>query len=67
MKNYLTEDLFFKKQPEMGFIDRLLRPVHEEKPHRWNTRKAKDGELFIKSVSLCEDFPDPDRPVRITS
>lgn len=60
MKSYLSEDLFFKKQPEMGFIDRLLRPVHEEKPHRWNTRGAKDGELYIKSVSLREDFPDPE-------
>ena len=60
MKDYLTEDLFFNKQPEMGFIDRLLRPVHEKKPPRWNERAPKADELFIRSLSVRNGFPDPE-------
>ena len=60
MKNYLAEDLFLKKQPEMGFIDQLLRPVHEKKPPRWNERPPRENELLISSVSLRNEFPDPE-------
>ena len=61
MKNYLTEDLFFKKQPKMGFIDRLLRPVHDEKPRNWNKRSAAENETFLRAISLRPEFPDPER------
>ena len=60
MKTYLTEDLFFKKQPQMAFIDRLLRPVHEEKPPRWNKRNAAENEILLRAFSLRAEFPDPE-------
>lgn len=58
MRYRIKEDLFLYKQPKIEFLDKLMGPVHTEKPALWNKRPAAKDEVQIKKVCLCPDFPD---------
>lgn len=60
MRYRIFEDIFAKKQPGMGFVEELLRPVHSETPKDFNTREAEGDEIFIPSLVVNADFPDPE-------
>lgn len=60
MRYRATEDVFFKKQPDIAFLSDLTRPVHEQAPARFNTRRPQKDELFLKAISFLPEFPDPD-------
>lgn len=58
MRYRIDEDPFEYKQPEIEFLDKLMGPVHTEKPVRWNKREAAADEVQLRKVRLCPDFPD---------
>ena len=60
MRYRLNEDLFYHKQPELAFLEDLLRPVHHETPAVWNARAARADEVVLKAVNIRAAFPDPD-------
>lgn len=60
MSYCVTEDPFYKNQPELGFLEDLLRPVHHETPHAFNRRPVGEGEVSLASVSLDFKFDDPE-------
>ena len=59
MRYYHAVDPFFTDQPPLSFIEDLKKPVHTYRPANWNTRTAKDGEVFMPSICLVREFPDP--------
>ena len=60
MRYRLNEDLFYHKQPELAFLEDLLRPVHHETPAVWNARAARADEVVLRAVNIRAEFPDPD-------
>lgn len=60
MRLRLEEDLFLERQPEMGFIEDLKKPLHEKTPPNWNERKKREDEILLSRVSLDFSFPDPE-------
>ena len=45
MRYRIKEDLFLYKQPKIEFLDKLMGPVHTEKPALWNKRPAAKDEV----------------------
>ena len=60
MRYRIFEDQFTNKQPDMEFVQELLRPVHAEAPFAHSTREASEGEIFLPSLRLSPEFPDPE-------
>ena len=53
-------DPFFEHLPPLSFVEDLKQPMHQYKPSVWNARSAAEGEVFLPSLRLCPEFPDPD-------
>ncbi|MBE6931601.1 MAG: hypothetical protein E7463_15135 [Ruminococcaceae bacterium] len=53
-------DPFFDNQPPLSFVEDLKKPMHICRPARWNVRPAAGSEVFVPSIRLEKDFPDPD-------
>ena len=51
-------DPFFYKQPPLGFVDALRKPVHVGKPAWFGNRKPGKGEVSAKGAYLMNVFPD---------
>ena len=60
MKRTTTKDEFFDKQPPLGFVEYLKRPVHEKKPTRFGRTAPRDGEVYAGGIYLENRFPDPE-------
>ena len=53
-----VQDPFLHNQPVMTFAEDLAKPLHTEKPPRWNTVPAGDDEVDFSKVKLQFDFED---------
>lgn len=51
-------DPFLHNQPEMTFAEDLAKPLHTEKPPRWNSIPAGENEVDFSEVKLEFDFTD---------
>ena len=60
MRYRVKEDPFYHNQPELAFLEDLLRPIHHEIPAVWNEREPAEGECCLSALSLRFEFPDPD-------
>ncbi len=58
MIDYQVYDEFMDKLPEITFEDTLSLPQHINTPPNWNSRSAREGEIFISGISPTLDFPD---------
>ncbi len=58
MRYRVMEDPFKFSQPEMTFTKELSKPLHTERPPRWNTQPPKESELDFSAVSLSIEFTD---------
>ena len=60
MRLRIEEDLFLHRQPEMAFLDDLKKPLHTACPPGWGKRPARTGEVTVRGVKRCYEFPDPE-------
>jgi len=60
MRYRADADPFLNEQPPVGFLDKLMGPVHVEKPINWNLRVPAAGEVGFVQVRLSPEFPDPE-------
>lgn len=60
MRYRIFEDKFINRQPDMDFVSELLRPVHADAPFAYTVRKAEENEVFVPSLFLSPEFPDPE-------
>ncbi len=60
MKRTTTKDEFYGKQPSLGFVEYLKRPVHEKKPTRFAREKARADEVRATGLYIENLFPDPE-------
>ena len=58
MRTTQIQDPFLHNQPEMTFAEDLAKPLHTEKPPRWNSIPAGENEVDFSEVKLEFDFTD---------
>ena len=58
MKFRQLTDPFKERQPKMTFTEELSKPLHTERPPRWNSSPLKEGEIDFSSIDLNIEFYD---------
>ena len=58
MRFYQLEDPFKNKQPEITFTKDLSKPVHLQKPPRWNELPLNESEVDFSVINLDIQFFD---------
>ena len=58
MRFLQLNDPFKDQQPQITFTKELSKPLHSEKPPKWNSKPLSDGEIDFSDIKLNIDFED---------